>query len=52
MGKIKYNLWEQGHSLCLKQDVLYSNSNGTEKAEFIIPVSVIFRIIDKTLISQ
>lgn len=48
MGKIKYNLLEQGPSLGLKQDILFSNSNGAEKAEYII--SVIFRIIDKTLI--
>lgn len=51
MGKIKYNLLGQDLSLCLKQDLLYY-SNGTDKAEFIISISVIFRIIDKTLISQ
>lgn len=52
MDEIKYNLLQQDLSLCLKQDTLYSNIAGVHKAEFIISVSVIFRIIDKTLISQ
>lgn len=49
-AKMKYNLLEQGLSLGLKQNILFCNSNGTDKAGFII--SVIFSIIDKTLISQ
>lgn len=52
IGKIKYHLLQQEILLCLKQDILYSNSNSVYKAEFIIFFSLISRAIEKALILQ
>lgn len=52
IGKIKYHLLQQEILLCLKQDILYSNSNSVYKAEFIIFFSLSSRAIEKALILQ